>query len=30
VGTTVGAGTNGLTQTQYAQGFFGSSFSTEF
>jgi phospholipase C len=30
VETTVGAGTNGLTQTQYAQGFFGASFSTEF
>jgi phospholipase C len=30
VETTVGAGTNGLTQTQYAQGFFGSSFSEFF
>jgi phospholipase C len=30
VETTVGAGTNGLTQAQYAQGFFGSSFSAEF
>jgi phospholipase C len=30
VETTVGAGTNGLTQAQYAQGYYGSSFSTEF
>src|ERR1700722_8183631 len=27
VETTVGAGTNGLTQSQYAQGYYGSSFS---
>jgi phospholipase C len=30
VETTVGAGTNGLTQTQYAQGYYGSSFSENF
>ncbi len=30
VETTVGAGTNGLTQTQYAQGFFATSFSQQF
>ncbi len=30
VETTVGAGTNGLTQTQYAQGYYGPSFSEYF
>jgi phospholipase C len=30
VETTVGAGTNGLSQAQYAQGYYGSSFSTNF
>jgi phospholipase C len=30
VETTVGAGTNGLTQAQYAQGYYSSSFSTNF
>jgi phospholipase C len=30
VETTVGAGTNGLTQAQYAQGYYGSSFSEFF
>ncbi len=30
VETTVGAGTNGLTQDQYAQAYYGTSFSTNF
>ena len=30
VETTVGAGTNGLTQTQYAQGYYGASFNQFF
>ena len=30
VETTVGAGTNGLTQAQYAQGYYGPSFSEFF